>query len=63
MILIATPSGAFDLGRSQEWEERMLEAINAERAERGLRPYRLDRHLEEAAADHSRRMAKAGRLR
>ena len=40
----------------------MLEAINAERTERGLRPYRLDRDLEEAAADHSRRMAEAGRL-
>ena len=40
----------------------MLEAINAERAERGLRRYRLDRDLEAAAADHSRRMAEAGRL-
>jgi len=43
-------------------EERMLADINDERERRGLRPLRRDRRLDQAAADHTRRMARARRL-
>jgi hypothetical protein len=61
-IAVAPSSHAGDAGRSREWEERLLTAVNAERADRGLPRYRLDHALVAAAADHSRRMADSGRL-
>ena len=62
-LLFATSDArASDFDRSPTWEERMLDAINAERAERGLPRYRVDRRLERAAAEHSRRMAETKRL-
>jgi len=51
-----------DLDRSEPWEQRMLESINADRAGRGLPAYRLDRKLEQAAAGHARRMAESNQL-
>jgi Cysteine-rich secretory protein family len=62
LSLTAGGAGATDVERSRDWEARMLDQINAERAERDLPPFRPDRRLERAAADHSRRMAAAGRL-
>jgi uncharacterized protein YkwD len=62
VAIVTSAAGASDSVRSREWEERMLDAVNAERAERGLPRYRLDRDLVEAAADHARRMAQTGRL-
>jgi uncharacterized protein YkwD len=62
LAVVLRCDGALDAGRSPAWEERMLDAVNAERAERGLPRYRLDRHLETAAADHTRRMVESGRL-
>ena len=62
LLFSAGEARAGDLDRSPSWEERMLDAINAERAERGLPRYRVDRRLERAAAEHSRRMAETNRL-
>ena len=62
VFALAPGAGALDLDRSPDWEQRMLEAVNGERDERGLPRYRADRDLEAAAADHARRMAATGRL-
>jgi hypothetical protein len=62
IVLASSAAAASDAGRSHDWEERMLDAVNAERAERGLSRYRLDRDLVAAAADHSRRMADSQHL-
>ena len=62
LLLAAGDARASDVDRSPTWEERMLEAINADRAERGLPRYRVDRRLERAAAEHSRRMAETSTL-
>ena len=60
--LAPAASEATDSGRVQQWEQRLLDAVNEERADRGLPLYRLDRDLVAAAADHSRLMADSGRL-
>jgi hypothetical protein len=62
IVLAPCAAAASEAGRSREWEKRLLDEINAERAERGLPRYRLDRDLVAAAADHSRRMADSRRL-
>jgi uncharacterized protein YkwD len=41
-------------------EARMLQLVNAERTQRGLRPLQLDERLRESARDHSRDMFERG---
>jgi hypothetical protein len=64
LVLLTLPGAAvaLDLTRVPEWEARMLDQINADRRERGLPRLRANRHLEAAAAEHTRRMARAGQL-
>ena len=46
----------------REYDERMIEMINAERAARGIRPVRALPALRPAAVDHSAWMAQEGRI-
>jgi hypothetical protein len=65
LTVLALPPGAGharDLEREEGWEARMLEQINGVRAERGLPRLRAERRLAAAAAVHSQRMARTGRL-
>jgi uncharacterized protein YkwD len=62
LLFAAGDLRAVELDRLREWEERMLDAVNDERVERGLPRYRRDRDLDQAAADHALRMAESGRV-
>jgi uncharacterized protein YkwD len=56
----ATPAGQSRVARVQAMERDLLVAINAVRAQRGLRPFRASRRLRAAALAHSAQMAARG---
>jgi uncharacterized protein YkwD len=62
LLTVGADSRPPDTDRIGSWEKRMFEAVNAERASRGLPPYRQNRRLEEAAEQHTRRMIAASDL-
>jgi hypothetical protein len=63
VTLHALPGAAADVERGAGGHEaRMLDQINAERERRGLPVLRRNRRLDAAAAEHTRRMARAGRI-
>jgi hypothetical protein len=62
LLVAPAESDALDITRVSDWEARMLDEINTDRRQRGLPRFRADRRLDAAAADHTRRMARAGLL-